>query len=179
MVPWCSVQQNPDLAPHSFCWNNAWRVWTCLARIGLLVVGQQQSAVISLETLRDSISPCKCKDTSFQLHLSHFLVTRPCLYSRCICLMSSVWVLFLSCTQFWICTDFKSISCWMITAIMKHPHFFYMRSSGNQQMRLSSSTLIEMQYHQINLMDSIKNPLLAFFSQSYRLGDSDIYLHTF
>ena len=39
---------------------------------------------------------------------------------------------------------------------MKHSRFFYVKSSGNQQMRLSS-TQIEMQCHQINLMDSIKN----------------------
>lgn len=58
----------------------------------------------------------------------------------------------------------------MITALMKHSRFFYVKSSGNQQMRLSS-TQIEMQYHQINLMDSIKNTLLAFSCQSYRLRD--------
>ena len=56
----------------------------------------------------------------------------------------------------------------MITALMKHSRFFYVKSSGNQQMRLSS-TQIEMQYHQINLMDSIKKKkekkytLLAFY----------------
>lgn len=44
----------------------------------------------------------------------------------------------------------------MITALMKHSRFFYVKSSGNQQMRLSS-TQIQMQYHQINVMDSIKN----------------------
>lgn len=44
---------------------------------------------------------------------------------------------------------------------MKHPCLFYVCSSGNQQMRLSSCTLIKMQYHQINLVDSLckkRNP---------------------
>lgn len=51
----------------------------------------------------------------------------------------------------------------MITAVMKHPRLFYVKSSGNQQMRLSSSMLIEMQYHQINLMDSIKKYPASLF----------------
>lgn len=65
----------------------------------------------------------------------------------------------------------------MITALMKHPRFFYVKSSGNQQMRLTS-TLIEMQYHQINLMDSIRKILLGFSWQSYRLRDTFIDLYT-
>lgn len=58
---------------------------------------------------------------------------------------------------------------------MKHSSSFYVKSSGNQQMRLSSSTLIEMQYHQINLMDSIKTTLLAFSCQSYRRAEIDLH----
>lgn len=37
-----------------------------------------------------------------------------------------------------------------------------MKSSGNQQMRLSSSTLIETRYRQINLMDSVEHTRLPF-----------------
>lgn len=43
----------------------------------------------------------------------------------------------------------------MIAAIMKQPRFFYVKSSGNQHMRLSFSALVEMDIHQINLMDPI------------------------
>lgn len=42
-------------------------------------------------------------------------------------------------------------------AAMKHPRSFYVKSSGNQRIRLACTPQIEARYHQINPVDSIKN----------------------
>lgn len=59
----------------------------------------------------------------------------------------------------------------MIAAIMKQPRFFYVKSSGNQHMRLSSSALAEMDIHQINMMDPIKKEKIysAFFARQAKI----------
>lgn len=65
----------------------------------ILVLVQLQSIAWSSGSHRDGT-------WLFQLHVSLPSVTRPCLYSGCICVMNSVWELFLSCTQLWIRADF-------------------------------------------------------------------------
>lgn len=56
----------------------------------------------------------------------------------------------------------------MIAAIMKQPRFFYVKSSGNQRMRLSSSALVKMEYRQINLMGHI------FFKMVFLMQNENI-----
>lgn len=49
-------------------------------------------------------------------------------------------------------------------ATMKHPRSFYVKSSGNQQLRLGSTPPMNVRYHQINPADLIKKmpgPLLC------------------
>lgn len=51
----------------------------------------------------------------------------------------------------------------------KRPRSFYVKSSGNQQMRLGYSPPTETRYHQINPVDSIKNAPPVFSRRSCTL----------
>lgn len=56
---------------------------------------------------------------------------------------------------------------------MKRPRSFYVKSSGNQRMRLGPSPPMKTRYHQINPVDSIKNALPVFSCQTY----TDYFFH--